>query len=114
MKEAGAWVIEWLKANDKALIGVSPYAIVGWIREIQVDAEKASRGRCENCKHSTDGCESGWLNCNMAEYDGCEEGRKDALAIAQDADGYRAWLKVRPNFGCIQFEAKKEPAEQNP
>jgi hypothetical protein len=68
---------------------------------------------CETCKH----WENSGLRVNQGYpypgYGVCKRAtghsgpdEKDALAYADDAEDYEAYLRTKPNFGCVQWEAK--------
>jgi hypothetical protein len=66
---------------------------------------------CETCRHWE--CRfrghpdhDGFGTCEIADSDENGATPGTGLAYAQDADNYHAWLKTKPNFGCVQWEAK--------
>lgn len=73
--------------------------------------------RCKNCSHfkrpyafgnpDFDQVEAAkeFGECKLGDTD-MGQSKSDALAYAIDSDQYGAWLKVSPEYGCIQFEEK--------
>lgn len=60
---------------------------------------------CETCKHwQSRIVYDGYGTCSIADSD---EGPDESnLAYAKDAECYSACLYTKPNFGCVQWEAK--------
>jgi len=83
----------------------------GWLMSKQEGALAPLR-RCATCKwyvkrnsqrgHLTDGY------CNRAGSGQGKAYESDSLAWAQDADLFRAWLNVSPEFGCVQWTQKED------
>ena len=81
----------------------------GWLMSKQEGALAPLR-RCATCKwyvkrnsqrgHLTDGY------CNRAGSGQGKAYESDSLAWAQDADLFRAWLNVSPEFGCVQWSVR--------
>lgn len=66
--------------------------------------------RCKDCKHcsvnrvtgnSAAGSRPQELQCMRIEHE-----RHDDVATVVDYEGYNAWLLVKPEFGCVLWEAK--------
>ena len=71
-------------------------------------------GNCRDCKHWDKGAPmGGWGLCalghsafGVARYS--EPQYSDSLAYAQGGgDHWGAWLNTKPDFGCVQWAAKK-------
>jgi hypothetical protein len=67
---------------------------------------------CRDCKHFDAKPEwelpAGWGFCRLAATHGSDEPDfPKSLALAHDAEGYRAELGVSPDFGCVQFEERE-------
>jgi len=81
----------------------------GWLMSKQ-EGSLAPLRRCATCKwyvkrnsqrgHLTDGY------CNRAGSGQGKAYESDSLAWAQDADLFRAWLNVSPEFGCVQWSVR--------
>ena len=82
-------------------------------------------GNCGDCRHfevyeieeferrEYPGAEMGWGTCSFLrdsesyyERHGEENPPQSDRAYPQDASGYHAWLRVRSDFGCVEFAAK--------
>jgi len=60
---------------------------------------------CKNCRHSIEHeLDKDWLHCVLGQSENGEAIFPQSLAVAQDYESYRAFLEVRPHFGCNQFE----------
>ena len=61
--------------------------------------EQAGVVRCKDCIHFNG------LSCGRADSADGRRHDPKSLAAAKDYEGYSAWLKVSPEFGCVQGEA---------
>ena len=64
---------------------------------------------CKDCKHfeaPTGEYEKGWGNCALGRATGGDPDIPTTLAFGWDYEGYSSGMGVRPEFGCVQFEAK--------
>jgi hypothetical protein len=76
-------------------------------------------GYCKDCKfwdeHKPDEDEEeffeerrrNWGFCRLGESRGGEPITEGTLVYASDSEMYIAHLETRPEFGCIQFQAKE-------
>lgn len=66
-------------------------------------------GRCKDCQ---------WWRCEDSEFGECELAQScsgvpkypHTKAAAHDVEGYHASLYTAPDFGCVQFEPRKQEA----
>jgi len=64
--------------------------------------------RCQTCRYYkpvivSAACTAG--RCELAQSHDAEAVYPHTLAVALDSDGYRAGLRVSPEFGCVQWAA---------
>jgi hypothetical protein len=78
----------------------------------------AADGRCATCEHYEPpddlDVRSGHTFgvCAMAYSEDTAE-HSESLAVAYDHEGYRAWLRVSPDFGCVQWREKPDAAPRS-
>jgi hypothetical protein len=69
---------------------------------------------CKDCKHFRSHDAHGgdrmpdWGRCALADSTSGEPDDQHSLSVATDFECFQAWLAVRPEFGCIQFEPKEQ------
>ncbi len=61
--------------------------------------------RCKTCIWWEDGCDGEHYCRLMASNDGVAV-FSTSLAVAEDADEYRADVKTKPDFGCVMWEGE--------
>jgi hypothetical protein len=68
---------------------------------------------CETCRHwekkpghFNQSNHSGYGRCVIAAGYAGEPDIDDVMAYATDSEDYEAQLMTKPNFGCVQWEAK--------
>ena len=49
----------------------------------------------------------GWGICELGRTESGEPINKATKAAAQDYEGYKAFLHTRPDFACVQWQAKE-------
>lgn len=65
--------------------------------------------RCKKCKYFRphDYDETRGI-CSKTETVAGDPYHEDSLAVARDAESYRAYLEVHEDFGCVMFEPVEE------
>lgn len=67
--------------------------------------------KCNDCKHFDNKMVGGFGSCELM---GSSEGNpheKHTIAYALDFDDYSAWVRVKPDFGCVQGESKEDVSD---